>query len=176
MAAKKYVKQNTDGSLIEEWSIQTSAGSGDGGKIPALADATGKLDVSFMPDGIGANTRVAVAFEALAAGDFVNVFLSGGVLKARKADASSSAKFATGFVLAAVSSAANATIYPTGETNSQVSGLTIGEKYVLSSTTPGAVVIATSRPTAAGTITQILGVAASATAIDTNIQGYIINS
>lgn len=170
MAAKKYIKQNTDGSLGEESAIQTSAGAGDGGKIPALADATGKLDASFMPSGIGANTRVALAFEALAAGDFVNVFLSSSVLKVRKADASAATKFATGFVLAAVSSGANATVYPTGETNSQLSGLTIGEKYVLSSSTPGAVVLASSRPTAAATITQFLGVAASATELDTNIQ------
>jgi hypothetical protein len=42
MAGNKYLK-NASGVVTEEASIQTSAGAGDAGKIPAL-DSAGKLD------------------------------------------------------------------------------------------------------------------------------------
>lgn len=51
----------------------TSAGSGDAGKLPAL-DAQGKLDDSFMPTGIAADVATVTTSEALSAGDFVNIY------------------------------------------------------------------------------------------------------
>jgi hypothetical protein len=135
----------------------SSAGAGDSGKIPAL-DASGRLDNSFLPVGIGADTAIITASEALAAGDFVNVWASG----VRKADASTSGKEAHGFVLTAVAAAAPATVYFEG-TNTQVTGMTSGVVF-LSPTTAG---LATATPpTTAGHISQIIGVAVSATAIN----------
>jgi hypothetical protein len=87
-----------------------SAGAADAGKLVKL-DAGGKIDPTQMPAGIGAETRVMVASEALAAGDLVNIHSSSGA-KVRKADATSAGKEAHGFVLGAVANGANATVYP----------------------------------------------------------------
>ena len=119
----------------------------------------GKIDISFLPAGVGADTKVIAASENLAAGDFVNIHVSSGI-KVRKADAASAGKQADGFVLANVTSGQNATIYLRG-INNQVSGLTAGEDYFLSATTPGGVQDAA--PTANGQVSQRLGMALSAT-------------
>lgn len=144
-------------------SIQATAGAADADKLIATG-ADGKLDPSFLPAGIGASTIVAPASENLSAGDFIDLFTDTGAVKARKADAAT-LKAADGFVLAAVTSGANATVYPLGELNSQLSGLTPGTDYFLSVTTPGGV--QTAAPSAAGQLYQRLGVAASATELQT---------
>ena len=54
--------------------------------IPAM-DSSGRLDASMMPVGVGAEIVICPAFEALVTGNYVNLFLSGGVIKAQKADA-----------------------------------------------------------------------------------------
>src|SRR3954462_1256812 len=122
MAGDKYLYNNT-GTITEKASVQSSAGAGDAGKIPAL-DSAGRLDSSFMPVGIAADTASITASEALAAGDLVNIWNSTGA-KVRKADATTAGKEAHGFVLAAVSSSATATVYFEG-TDTGVSGLTAG--------------------------------------------------
>lgn len=123
--------------------------------------ADGKLDISLMPVGVGAEVRVAPAFEDLTAGNFVNLFLSGGVIKVRKADATTNGKPADGFVLANVTAPANATVYGLSNTNTALSGLTIGTRYYLS-TTPGGVAAAPG-PTSAGNLNQELGIASLTT-------------
>ncbi|MCA1842374.1 MAG: hypothetical protein LC792_04140 [Actinobacteria bacterium] len=159
MAANKYLA-NSVGVITEVVASQVSAGAGDANKIAAL-DSTGHLDNSLLPTGIGADTALITASEALAAGDLVNVWNSTGA-KVRKADASVSGKEAHGFVLAAVSNAGTATVYFEG-TNTQVSGQTPGVVY-LSATTPGAAVAAA--PSGSGQVVQRVGYATSATAIN----------
>lgn len=155
-----------DASIIN--SKVTSAGAGDSGKIPAL-DAAGKLDTSFMPTGIGADTAAITASEALAAGDYVNIWNNTGA-KVRKADASVVGKEAHGFVLAVVESAALATIYFEG-TNTQVTGQTPGPIF-LSATIPG---IGTSTaPSGSGNVVQRIGFAVSTTAVNVQIQTPIV--
>ena len=159
MAGDKFL-YNNGGTITEKVSNQTSAGAGDAGKIPAL-DAAGRLDNSMMPVGIGADTAVITASEALAAGDLVNVWNSTGA-KVRKADAATAGKEAHGFVLAAVSSSAAATVYFEG-TDTQVTGLTPGVQY-LSAATAG---LATgTAPSGTGQVVQRVGVATSATALN----------
>lgn len=121
--------------------------------------ADGKIDVSFLPAGVGADTKVITTSEALSAGDFVNFHSSSGI-KARKADGAAVGKDADGFVLAAVTSGGSATVYLRG-INNQVTGLTPGEDYFLSVTTPGGVQDAA--PTANGQVSQRIGKALSAT-------------
>lgn len=150
---------NAAGSITEVATPTTSAGAGDSGKIPSL-DAAGRLDTSFMPTGIGADTAAITASEALAAGDLVNVWNSTGA-KVRKADATTAGKRAHGYVLAAVSSSASATVYFEG-TNNQVSGLTPGELFL--STTPGQATA--TAPSASGNIVQRVGMATAATALN----------
>lgn len=156
--ADKYLYNNA-GTITEKAANAVSAGAGDSGKIPSL-DSSGRLDTSFMPVGIGADTQSITASEALAAGDFVNVWNSTGA-KARKADGSTSGKEAHGFVLAAVSSSATATVYFHG-TNTQVTGATPGVTY-LSATTPGG--FSSAAPTGSGQTVQRVGIATSATTI-----------
>jgi hypothetical protein len=142
--------------------ITATAGSGDAGKIPAL-DVSGKLDNSFLPTGIGAETKAVIASEALSAGDFVNIYNNAGTATARKADATTAGKEATGFVLNAVSPEATATVYVAG-INTILTGLTAGARYVLS-TTAGGVMVRASAPSSSGNVYQEIGVALSATEI-----------
>lgn len=159
MAGNKYLKQS-GGQLVEEVSLQSSAGAGDAGKIVAL-DSTGRLDNSMLPVGIGADTASITSSENLAAGDYINVWNDAGTAKARKADATISGKEAHGFVLSAVTSGNNATVYFEG-TNTAVSGQTGGVVYM--STTAG--IGSTSAPTGAGNVVQRIGYAVSATAVN----------
>lgn len=189
MAAHKFLKLDTNGRTAEEAAVATSAGSGDDGKVVALnssgildstivnsktssagsgdsgkipaLDGSGKLDTSFLPTGVGADVKILPATETLAAGDFVNVWSSSGTPSVRKADATSSGKEADGFVLSAVTSGANATVYMEG-TNNQLTGLTGGTRYFLAtsagSTTASAL-------TGSGNVVQYLGKALSSTEI-----------
>ena len=152
----KYLTQ-LNGVISEVVTNQTSAGAGDAGKIPAL-DSTGKLDMTMMPVGLGAETDTIVASENLAAGDMVNLWNSTGI-KVRKADASTN-KPAHGFVLAAVASGADATVYRVSQLNNQITGMTIGATQFLSTTAGGRQETA---PSVASQIVQVLGVAKSET-------------
>jgi hypothetical protein len=159
----KYI-ENVAGRLQEKSGLAASAGAADADKIPQL-DSTGRLHSSLMPIGIGADTQVIVASEALAAGDFINCYNSTGA-KVRKADAATPGKEAHGFVIAAVASAGNATVYFEG-TNTQVAGQTPGLVF-LSATTPGQGT--TTPPSTAGQIVQQIGLATSATTINFQFQ------
>lgn len=160
--ADKYIRNNA-GVLTEREALVTSAGVGDAGKIVAL-DSTGRLDVSVMPTGIGADTATIQASENLAAGDVVNVHNSGGA-RVRKADATTAGKEAHGFVTSAVTSGNNATVFFEGR-NNMVSGLTPGPQYL--STTAG--LTTGTAPSASGNVVQRVGVAVSATEL--NFEGH----
>jgi hypothetical protein len=186
-STKKFIKNNA-GALQEEAALTTSAGAGDADKIPALnasgildptilnakntsagagdagkipqLDGSGRLDNTMMPSGIGPDTASITASEALAAGDFVNVWNSTGA-KVRKADATVAGKEAHGFVLSAVSNGAAATVYFEG-TNTGVTGQTPGNVFL--STTAG--IGAAAAPTGSGNVVQRIGFATSATSMN----------
>lgn len=158
-----------NGHLAQETPIVSSTGVSDASKI-VQTDSGGHLDVSVLPAGILTQVAVLPASEALAAGDFVNVFDDTGTAKVRLATAATSGKSAHGFVLAAVESAANATVYFEGQ-NTQVTGATAGEVW-LSATTPGS--FTSTAPTGTGKVQQLIGTAISATAIDFEGQRPII--
>lgn len=159
MPKQKFITQS-GGAFAEATGVDTSTGSGDAGKLVHL-NASGRLDDTMMPVGIGADTSVIVASEALAAGDRVNVWNDAGTAKVRKADATAAGKEAHGFVQASVSSGANATVYFEG-TITGLSGLTPGVHYL--STTPGE--SSHTAPSTAGNVVQRVGVATSATTIN----------
>lgn len=106
-----------------------------------------------------------VAAEALAAGDFVNIYTDTGVAKARKADGGAAKRKAHGFVEASVLISATASVTPLGGDNSALSGLTPGGDYFLSTTTPGSV--QSTAPNGSGLLRQTIGVAVSATQLTT---------
>lgn len=155
----KYLS-NVSGTITEVSGTATSAGAGDAGKIPQL-DGTGRLDTTLMPVGIGAETLSILASENLAAGNVVNVYNNAGTPNVRKADASNN-RIAHGFVLAAVTSGSNATVYFEGAV-SGLTGLTAGSKVFLSGTTAGTVT--TTAPSTAGQSLQQVGYATSTTSI-----------
>lgn len=156
MAADKYIYNNA-GRLTEKAGTQTG-GAGSANKIVALNAATGLLDVSMMPVGIGPEVFVTVCSEALAAGDFVNLWLTSGATKARKADSTTAGKEADGFVLAVSSNPGDpATVYLEG-INNQLSTMTLGAKQYLS--TAGA--RTETAPSGSGNVVQLLGKADSA--------------
>lgn len=188
ISTTKFIK-NSAGSLAEEAALTTSAGATDANKIPALnasgvldptiinakatsagagdagkvvqLDGSGRLDNSVMPVGIGADTKVMIASEALAAGDFINVWSDASAFKVRKADATTGGKRAHGFVLSSVASGANATVYFEGE-NSAVTGMTPGDVFL--GTTAGRA--QATAPTGSGQAVQRIGVATSATSVN----------
>lgn len=157
MAAKKFIRM-VAGVLTEIFGVQTSAGAGNAGDLVSLDD-TGKIDATMMPVGIGAEIKLIQASEALAAGNWVNVYDGGaGVFRARKADATVAGKGANGFVLAAVASGNNATVYTDG-INNQLTGQTPGDVYLQTIAGAGGATV----PSAAGNVVQRIGTALSAT-------------
>lgn len=158
MAAKKFLRV-VAGIVTEILGVQTSAGAANAGDIPALNDS-GVLDITMMPAGVGAQTKVATASEALTAGNWVNVYNNAGVTTVRKADATTAGKECNGFVLAAISNGSTGTVYLSG-TNNQVTGKTIGRLFL--STTAGG--DSASAPSSSGNVVQELGYAISATEV-----------
>ena len=158
MPAKKFLRF-VNGVFTEVFGVQTSAGAANAGDLVALND-TGRLDNSMMPVGIGVDTAVIPTSEALAAGDWVNVWDNTGA-KVRKADATTAGKETHGFVLASVASGANATVYFEG-TNTQVTGQVPGPVYLQTAAGRGGAAV----PTASGNVVQRIGTAVSATAVN----------
>jgi hypothetical protein len=165
MAAKRYTAFNTSTKRLEtKLSIVTSAGAGNDGDLVAL-DANGKIDVSVLPTGVGAETISATAGEILAAGNFVYLNGSGQVMKAD----GPTGKPATGFVIAGFASAATATVYMISQTNTGVTGLTAGTQYYLGT---GGATTATPDVATANAVVQLIGTANSTTSIV--FQGEVI--
>jgi hypothetical protein len=162
--------RNVNGLPTEVNTITTSAGAADADKIPSL-DPSGKWDITMMPNGIGADSVSIQASEALAAGDFVNIHAVTGQPRIRKASAAAVGTMAHGYVLSAVASGAQGTVF-FDEMNSQVTGKAPGATQFLSATNPGQTV--ETAPSAAGQIAQIVGFAASATAIHVAVQQPIV--
>lgn len=159
MAGEKFIQHDGNGGFNEAEAVQ-SGGVGSEDKIPSL-DANGRLDQTMMPTGIGADTANITASEALAAGDFVNVYDNGGAPNVRKADATTNGKPAHGFVKSAVASAASATVYFAGS-NDAVTGAIGGVVYL--STTAGG--FTSTPPSATDNLVQRIGVATSATNVN----------
>lgn len=160
MAAEKFLQHDAAGGLREVQGVTTGGAPGID-KIPSL-NASGLLDISMMPPGLGGDVAVLPAVGAIAAGDLVNVYNNGGTPSVRKADASAIGTIAHGFVLSAYADAENATVYFEGN-NTGVSGLTAG-KVFLSATTAG--LSTNTAPTGTGKVVQSVGVAVSATQIN----------
>lgn len=161
VAANKIAKLNGSGILAPALvnAVNASAGAGDAAKIVQL-DSSGRIDNTMMPVGVGADSITLTTSEAIASGDFVNIWNSSGA-KVRKADATVAGKEAHGFVLVGVGAAASATVFFEG-TNTGVTGQTPGPVFL--GTTAGLAVAAA--PSGSGNVVQRIGFAISATAIN----------
>lgn len=149
--------------LANKWqlvaALVTSSGAGDAGKIIAT-NSDGKVDITLMPAGIGADTFVGASSENLTAGQLVNLWDDSGTTKVRVATNADPAKEADGYVLAGVTAPANATVYLDGTING-LSGLDPAVQHYLG--TAGGVT--DTAPTSSGTLIQPIGKSVSATAI-----------
>jgi hypothetical protein len=158
MSAKKFLRL-VSGKIQEIVAVVASAGAANDGDLVAL-DATGRLDMSVMPAGVGGDIRTVTASEALSAGSLVNLYSNAGTLNARKADASASGKEANGFVLSAVANGAQAAVY-FSRLITGLSGLTVGARYFLDPASPGG--LTATAPSGTGKVSQFVGTALSAT-------------
>lgn len=170
-----------DSSIIN--SVTASAGAGDAGKVVALTsngvladsimnaattgankvlktDGGGRIDVTVLPVGVGADAVAVVASENLTAGDLVNIWNNGGG-RCRRAEAGSAGKEAHGFILSSVLSGATATVYFEG-TNAAVTGLTPGRQFL--STALGQ--STATAPSSPGNVVQRVGFATSPTSMN----------
>jgi hypothetical protein len=135
--------------------IITSSGAVDANKIIG-SNAAGKIDVTFLPDGIGADARTRTASEAINAGSIGHIHTGGTV---RNADATAEGREARCFVLGAITNGATGEVRFDG-TITGLSGLTEGAAYFMSET-PGQI---TDTPVSgAGKVHQYVGFALSAT-------------
>lgn len=162
--AKKYIEL-LNGKLANKEATVSSAGAANSGEIVAL-DSTGKIDVSVLPVGVGPDVKLLEVTEDLTGGQYVNVFDVSGTAKVRLADASNG-RDAHGFVKEAYLTGATAVVYFEGP-NDDLVGLTIGGRVYLN--TAGGV---TQTPRATG-IHQFLGVAVSATEVNTDIDDFVV--
>ena len=150
----KYLSNNA-GQITEVAASVTSSGAASAGVIPA-ADATGRIDASFLPAGIGADTQVVTTSEAIAAGAYVNIYNNGGAFALRNADNTVAGKEAHGFCLTAFASGVPATVYFNGN-NTAVTAQSPGRVYL--GTVGGTLAAA---PAGTGKVVQLLGMAPSA--------------
>ena len=125
---KPLQKDPTTGALVEAPPTIVSPGAAASGACAGL-NASGQLDLSVMPSGIGPDVQTVITSEAVAAGALVNVYNATGTPTCRNADNTTSGKEANGFVLAAVGSGVAATVYGAGM-NTQVTGLTAGAVFL----------------------------------------------
>lgn len=158
---------SVSGEIRQKAAINTSAGAGDAGKIPAL-DAAGRLSPTMLPVGVGVLVKSVISSENLAARDMVNVYNNAGTLNVRKADANNNMP-CNGYVINAVVSPAACDVYFDGII-SGFTGLTPGARQFLHTTagerteTP---------PSASGDLVQYIGVALSATEIEFDPADYV---
>lgn len=171
MAGKKVLIYDTATGRTQQYTtVQTSAGAGSAGDVPAL-DANGLLNVNMMPVGFGDEVQSYVTTDNLTVGAVVNIYSNAGVATARLADGSVQTKPASGFVVAVSTQPAANNVYANGY-NTGASGLAPGLPVWLSQTVPGAAT--TTVPTVAGGVAQQIGPAAvNATTYDF-VLGYPI--
>ena len=152
MATQSFL-QLVAGKFARVFPIQVSAGAASAGQIPAL-NAAGAVDVTMLPSGVGPDTSVATASEAIAAGAPVNLWNNGGVASVRNANGATGLE-AQGYILSAAASGATGVVVYLNSVNTAQTGLTPGADYFLSDTAAGT--ISTTAPSTTGHYSQQVG-------------------
>lgn len=163
MAAPKYLKRDVATGKVTEV-IATE--SGPAAEVIVSTGPGGQIDPSLLP---ASGAATAVAGESISAGAFVYVKAADG--KLYNAVWSAGGNQAIGFVLASYSALDVATYYDSGQ-NTALTSLTVGARYYGDKTVAGGTTDVV--PTGAGVLSQLLGTAVSATAIEVNIEDSII--
>ena len=152
--------------------VSSSAGAGNAGDLIAL-DSTGKLDVSMLPVGVGPDVKVHPASEALAAGNYVNIWNDAGTIKVRLAD-NSNGREAHGFVLTSALEGADAVVYFEGPNTAAPIGTVNNRVYL--GVAGGVVTTALDiyAPANEGKLHQFLGIYIDTDEVNTDIDDYVI--
>lgn len=160
--------QRINGQVTEVPGTVTSAGAANAGQYPVL-NPQGMLDPSMMPPGFSTDQYTSTAGGALTAGDLVYI-TSAGLISRASAAVGGVESF--GFVTASSTTGAAATASLIQGRNTALSGLTVGARYYLSDTTPGAV---TATPVSgAGKTSQFVGYAISASILGYQFEDGIV--
>lgn len=168
MADKYQTLQGGKGKLIE--ATVASTGVAEAGDVVAL-DASGKLDASVLPVGVGPDVKIVEASEALTAGDYVNIFDNAGTPNVRLAD-NSNGREAHGYVLASFAITENAQVFFEGP-NTAASSALAGQRAYLG--TAGDIITTPLDPaTQTGNIHQLLGSYVDVNEINTDIDDCIV--
>ena len=156
MAANKFLSLDSLGAEVEIAALVSSLGAGDALKIVSTG-ADGRLDISLMPAGIGADTESVVASEALSAGGWVNIYDNGGTQAVRNASNLDSTKPANGFVKQAYAQSDVAVVYLRGVNDQVPVGSLVaadrGKNFFLGTAGAGTL----TPPTGSGNYLQVLG-------------------
>jgi hypothetical protein len=167
----RFLERNSASGLVsEKLGLVQSTGSTDAGRLISTG-ADGKIDPTLMPPGVAADTVLLPAMEALSAGNFIYIRIDGTTPKVAKASAAVGGTYACGFVLDTVNAGQNVLVYFEGR-NTGLSGVIPGARYYLSDTTPGGV--KTTPVTGAGKLHQFLGMGATTTSINTEMDDPIL--
>ena len=157
-AAQKFIAKNLTTGAWERITPALAGGGGALGQIPALGEATGLLDLSMMPSGIGPDVVVLATADTLTAGMLVSIKDLAGAATVYKASATDTTKPCMGFVLAGTTAPDPATVYLMGYNHLiPVAGFTAadGGKRVFMATTGGGVTL--TPPVGAGNYQQVVG-------------------
>lgn len=163
MSGQNFDYTDSTGKTKNGFGAQASAGAGDAGKLVSLNSA-GNIDATMLPPGVELQTRLILASEDISAQSLVNIYDNAGVANVRNADNGAAGKEAVGFVLSAVVSGNNATVYVGSGLITGLTGLVAGTRYytgtvgALTTTPPDATNSAN-----AGKFVQFIGYPDSAT-------------
>ena len=154
----KYVSLDNDGEFQYTQSINSSAGSGDANKIVSTG-SDGKLADSLLPAGIGQNSQMFIAKEALEANKMVNIYRGvhqgGNENLCRKSD-NTNGRAAHGYVKKAYAENASAEIFFDGNIPFGGSAFNVGDDGFLG--TDGGVITTSLNPnTTTGKMFQNVG-------------------
>lgn len=158
MATQRFISL-VNGIQTEIVPATSSAGSATAGQIIAL-NASGQLDSTMLPGGLGLDTVACVTSAAISAGQIINLYNNAGTLTARPADSTAVGSEANAYATSAVASGVTGTFFLSGNITG-LSSLTPGTTYFLS--TVGA--LTATPPSAAGNVVQIVGKSLSATSL-----------
>jgi len=170
VADKFQTLENGKAKLVEATTVST--GVAEAGDIIAT-DSTGKIDISLLPSGIGADVAMIEASGDISGGSYIQIFENLGSPEIRLAD-NSNGRNADGFIIDAVTDGNLATVYFEGS-NTGLTGLTVGSRQYLGlNGLPTETPLDPNNPANVGKIHQFLGKAINATTINTDTDDCVL--